>query len=297
MMTKATKQLPAPREKPQTSRLERVLGRFVKVAMNLFLSLFAITALFPLIWMFYNSFKTSPEFAQNIFALPKSLYLQNYQDIFKNSKVFVSLFNSLFNSVIATVGIVLLSFVIAYFLARYRFPGRNWLYAFFLFGLLVPIHGLLVPVFIQFKTLGMIDNRFTLLPPYIAFGLSTAIFLIESYIRALPTEVEEAAFMDGATTVDLLAKVIFPMCRPIIATTAILSFLSTWNEFPFALVLLNDDAYKTMPLWLNTFQGERTVNYPGLMAALMIASVPVIAVYLIFRERIIQGFVAGAVRG
>jgi raffinose/stachyose/melibiose transport system permease protein len=296
-MTKATKHPQASKEKQQTSWLERSAGRLIMVAMNLFLFTFAITALFPLIWMFYNSFKTSPEFAQNIFALPKSLYLQNYADIFKNSKVFVSLFNSLFNSVIATVGIILISFVVAYFLARYRFPGRNWLYAFFLFGLLVPIHGLLVPVFIQFKTLGMIDNRFTLLPPYIAFGLSGTIFLIESYIRALPTEVEEAAFMDGATTFDLLARVIFPMCRPIIATTAILSFLSTWNEFPFALVLLNDDVYKTIPLWLNTFQGERTVNYPGLMAALMIASVPVIAVYLIFREKIIQGFVAGAVRG
>jgi raffinose/stachyose/melibiose transport system permease protein len=94
-------------------------------------------------------------------------------------------------------------------------------------------------------------------------------------IRALPTEVEEAAFMDGATTFDLLAR----------------QFLSTWNEFPFALVLLNDDVYKTMPLWSNTFQGERTVNYPGLMAALMIASVPVIAVYLIFREKSFRGLV------
>jgi raffinose/stachyose/melibiose transport system permease protein len=284
-------------KKQKASGLERTLGNIAVVSMNIFLVAFAITALFPLVWMIYNSFKTSPEFAQNIFVLPKGLYLQNYADIFKSSKLFISLFNSLFNSVLATIGIVLLSFVIAYFLARYRFPGRNWLYAFFLFGLLVPIHGLLVPIFIQFKALGMLDTRLTLLPPYIAFGLSGTIFLIESYIRALPTEVEEAAFMDGATLVDLLTKVIFPMCRPIIATTAILSFLSTWNEFAFALVLLNDDVYKTMPIWLNTFRGERTVNYTGLMAALTVASLPVMIVYLIFREKIIQGFVAGAVRG
>ena len=276
---------------------ERTVGRAAVFAMNLFLGFFALTALFPLVWMLYNSFKTSPEFAKSIFALPEKLYLQNYADIFKSSRVFVALFNSLFNSVLATVGIIAISFVIAYFLARYRFPGRNLLYAFFLFGLLVPIHGLLVPIFIQFKTLGMLDTRWTLLPPYIAFGLSGSIFLIESYIRSLPTEVEEAAFLDGATTLDLLLKVIFPMCRPIVATTAILSFLSTWNEFAFALVLLNNDAYKTMPLWLNTFQGERTVNYTGLMAALTIASLPVIVVYLVFREKIIQGFIAGAVRG
>jgi raffinose/stachyose/melibiose transport system permease protein len=275
----------------------RNASQFFVVGMNIFLFIFALTAIFPLVWMLYNAFKTSPEFAQNIFALPKSLYWQNFADIFKSSRVFVSLFNSLFNSVLATVGIIFFSFVIAYFLARYRFPGRNFLYGFFLFGLLVPIHGLLVPIFIQFKELGMLDTRWTLLPPYVAFGLSGTIFLIESYIRSLPTEIEEAAFMDGATTIDLLAKVIFPMCRPIIATTAILSFLATWNEFAFALILLNDDIYKTMPLWLNSFKGERTVNYTGLMAALTVASVPVIAVYLIFREKVIQGFVAGAVRG
>jgi raffinose/stachyose/melibiose transport system permease protein len=192
------------------SSLERNTGRIAILGMNLFLGVFALTALFPLLWMFYNSFKTSPEFARNIFALPQQLYLQNYAEIFQSSRLYISLFNSLFNSVIATIGIVLISFVIAYFLARYRFPGRNLLYAFFLFGLLVPIHGLLVPIFIQFKALGMIDNRFTLLAPYIAFGLSGTIFLIESYIRSLPTEIEEAAFMDGATTFDLLAKVIFP---------------------------------------------------------------------------------------
>jgi raffinose/stachyose/melibiose transport system permease protein len=284
-------------ERQKTGGLGRTLSKGFVLGMNIFLFFFALTAIFPLVWMLYNAFKTSSEFSQNIFALPKTLHWQNFGEILATSRLYVAFFNSLLNSVLATVGIVLISFVIAYFLARYRFPGRNLLYAFFLFGLLVPIHGLLVPIFIQFKTIGLLDTRWTLLPPYIAFGLSGTIFLIESYIRSLPTEVEEAAFMDGATTIDLLAKVIFPMCRPIIATTAILSFLSTWNEFAFALVLLNDDTYKTMPLWLNSFRGERSVDYTGLMAALTLSSVPVIAVYLIFREKIIQGFVAGAVRG
>ncbi len=277
--------------------LERVFGRAAVVGMNVFLALFAVTALFPLVWMLYNAFKTGPEFARSIFALPEGLYLQNFATVFGSPRLFVSLFNSLFNSVLATAGVVGFGFVIAYVLARYRFPGRNLLYAFFLFGLLVPVYGLLVPIFIQFKALGLLDTRLTLLLPYIAFELSGSIFLMESYIRSVPTEIEEAAFMDGATTFDLLARVVFPISLPIVATTAILSFLSTWNEFAFALVLLNDDALKTMPLWLNTFRGERSVDYPGLMAALTVASLPVITVYLAFRERIIEGFIAGAVRG
>jgi len=280
-----------------TFTVERSVGRLMVVGMNMFLLLFAITAIFPLVWMIYNSLKTGDEFARSILALPQQASLQNYQDIFDSVQVYSAMFNSLFNSLIATTGIILLSFVIGYFLARYSFPGRNLLYAFFLFGLLVPIYGLMVPVFIQFKNIGMLNNRFTLLLPYIAFGLSQAIFLTEGYIRSIPSEIEEAAFVDGATLPQLLMQVVFPICRPIIATAALLAFLATWNEFAFALVLLRDDALKTIPLWLNTFQGERTVNYTGLMAALTVASIPVIVIYFIFREKIIQGFIAGALKG
>jgi raffinose/stachyose/melibiose transport system permease protein len=286
-----------PKATPLRLTLENNVGRLIVIGMNLFLLVFAITAIYPIIWMIYNSMKTSAEFAQNIFALPGSINLDNYNLIFSQPRIYTALFNSLFNAVLSTIGVIVLSFIIAYFLARYRFRGRNLLYAFFLFGLLVPIHGLLVPLFIQFKTIGMLNNRFTLLPPYIAFGLSTAIFLIESYIRAIPTEIEESAFIDGASLPALLIRVIFPICRPIIATVAILSFLGSWNEFAFALVLLRDDAYKPIPMWLNSFQGERTVNYTGLMAALTVASVPVIVIYLVFREKIMQGFISGALKG
>jgi raffinose/stachyose/melibiose transport system permease protein len=269
----------------------------IVIAMNLFLLFFAITAIFPPIWMLYNSMKTSAEFAQNILNLPGQIDFSNYVTIFTSSRVFMALGNSLFNAVISTAGIVLFSFIIGYFLARYQFRGRNLLFGFFLFGLLVPIHGLLVPVFIQFKSIGMLNNRFTLIPPYVAFGMSTAIFLIESYVRTIPTEIEESAFIDGAGTLSLLLRVIFPICRPIIATVAILAFLGAWNEFAFALVLLRDEGLRTVPLWLTTFSGERTTDYTGLMAALTVASIPVIVVYFIFRERIVQGFIAGAMKG
>ncbi len=282
---------------PLNKIIEKYIGKILVFGMNGFLFLFAITAIFPPIWMFYNSLKENQEFSHNIVALPTRVTLENYQTIFGSSLVFRALFNSLFNSVISTIAIIGLSFVIAYFLARYKFPGRNLLYAFFLFGLLVPLYGLLVPVFIQFNEMGMINNRFTLLLPYTAFGLSQAIFLIEGYIHSIPTELEEAAYIDGATFPQMLINIILPICTPVIATAAILSFLAIWNEFGFALVLLTGEEYKTIPLWLNTFQGERTVSYTTLMAALTIASIPVVSVYLLFREKIIQGFIDGALKG
>ncbi len=277
--------------------LEKFVGKILIAGINGFLFLFALTAIFPPIWMFYNSLKTNREFSHNIVSLPSRITLENYETIFGSSLVFRALFNSLFNSGIATAAIIAISFVIAYFLARYKFPGRNVLYAFFLFGLLVPIYGLLVPVFIQFRDMGMLNNRFTLLLPYIAFGLSQAIFLIEGYIHSIPPELEEAAYIDGASFTQMLIHIILPICTPVIATAAILSFLATWNEFGFALVLLTGEEFKTIPLWLNTFQGERTVNYTTLMAALTIASIPVVSVYLLFRDKIIQGFIDGALKG
>jgi len=284
--------------KVSTKELKRrgFYNLIASVGMNGFLILFAITAIYPLIWLAYNSVKPAPEFARDIFGLPAHVTFENYESILGQSTVYRALFNSLFASIIATTITVFMAFVIAYFLARYRFPGRNALYAFFLFGLLVPIHGLLVPVFVQFKDVGLLNNQFTLLPPYIAFGMSTSIFLIESYIRSIPPEMEEAAFIDGANLPTTLVLIIFPMCRPIIATVGILGFLANWNEFPFALILLRDEQLKTIPLWLNTFKGQYTVNYTGLMAAMIIVSLPVIIVYLIFRDRIIEGFIAGAIK-
>jgi len=263
---------------------------------NGFLILFALTTIYPFIWLIYNSMKTRAEFAQNIFSLPGDFRLDNYIAIFNKGTVFPALFSSFFNSVVSTALVILLAFVVAYFLARFRFRGRNFLYLFFLFGLLLPIPALLVPIFIQFKTINLIDTRFTLLLPYVGFGLSSAIFLIESYIRAIPLEIDEAAVIDGASLPMLMARVIFPICRPIIATVSILGFLGHWNEFAFALVLIRSEVYKTIPLWLRTFRGEYMTDFPGMMAGMVIASIPVVIVYLIFREKVVEGFVGGAVK-
>jgi raffinose/stachyose/melibiose transport system permease protein len=277
--------------------LRKAGGVSAKVAINLFLLVYAITAIYPLIWMIFSSLKTQPEFMLNIFALPSRVNLTNYIKIFQVGTVFRAFLNSIFASVVSIIFILVLAFVIAYILARYQFRGRNVIYIFFMFGLTIPIYALMVPLFLEFKYLGMLDNQFTIIPPMVAFELSGGIFLFESYIRSIPIEVEEAAFMDGASTNTILTQVLFPMCTPIIVTYVVLSFLGTWNSFAFPLVLLESQQYKTIPLWLNTFQGERTVDYTGKMTGLVIASIPVIVIYLLFRDKIMEGMIAGSVRG
>jgi ABC-type glycerol-3-phosphate transport system permease component len=176
------------------------------------------------------------------------------------------------------------------------FWGRNFLYAFFVTGLLVPVLGLLIPLYIQFHLLDMLDHRYTLLVPYITFNLPTAIYLYDSYMRSVPRSVEEAAFIDGASINQIMRHVMFPMCLPITSTIVVLNFLFNWNEFPFALVLVGQQ-YHTIPIWLTTFQGEYASNLTGRLTAMLIACVPIIVAYVFLRERMMSGITAGAVKG
>ncbi|EMS70821.1 carbohydrate ABC transporter permease [Ruminiclostridium cellobioparum] len=264
---------------------------------NLFMVIFSITCLFPLIWMFYSSLKTQKEFSLDIISLPGILHFDNYIEAIKVGKMHMFFGNSLFNSVFSVVLIIIIGFVIAYFLSRYNFKMRNLIYVLFLFGMLVPVHSLLIPLFIQFKVLWLLDKRFTLILPYVAFGLPMAIFLFESFIKSVPVEIEEAAYLDGSNTSTIIFKIVLPVCRPVLSTILILSFLNSWNEFPFALILLRKQSLKTIPIGLSNFNGAYSVNYPQLMAAMVIAVLPVIIIYLLASKRIIEGMTAGSVKG
>jgi raffinose/stachyose/melibiose transport system permease protein len=274
-----------------------ILKIILQSILNILMIAFSITCIFPLVWMLYSSLKTKQEFALDIISLPKVLHFDNYISAIKIGKMHLFFGNSLFNSVISVIFIILIGFVVAYFLSRYKFRGRNIIYVIFLFGMLVPIHSLLIPIFIQFKVVGLLDQRYTLILPYVAFGLPMAIFLFESFIKSTPVEIEEAAYLDGGSTSTIIFRIIFPICRPVLSTTLILSFLSSWNEFPFALILLRRQSLKTIPIGLSNFNGQFTVNYPQLMAAMVIAVLPVIILYLLFSKRIIEGMTAGSVKG
>lgn len=275
----------------------KILRLVTQAILNLFMILFSITCIFPLIWMLYSSLKTQQEFSMDIISLPKVLHFDNFIAAIKIGKMHMFFGNSLFNSAVSVVLIIIIGFVVAYFLSRYNFKLRNLIYIVFLFGMLVPVHSLLIPLFIQFKVLWLLDKRFTLILPYVAFGLPMAIFLFESFIKSTPVEIEEAAYLDGSSTSTIIFKIVFPVCRPVISTILILSFLNAWNEFPFALILLTKQSLKTLPIGLSNFNGAYTVNYPQLMAAMVIAILPVIVIYLLSSKRIIEGMTAGSVKG
>lgn len=272
----------------------RICGRTI---INIALWLLSITCIFPIVWMIYSSLKTQKEFAIDIISLPQKPAFSNYVQAITEGNLGTYFMNSVYYTVISVLIAVILSFVIGYILSRFKFRGRTFIYYFFLVGMLIPIYALLIPIFLEFKAFGLLNKRITLILPYIAFALPVGVFLVESYVKAIPWEMEEAACIDGCRFGQTMSRIILPMCQPVLSTTAILSFLNTWNEFPLALVLIRSNRLKTMPLGVTNFVGTYTVNYPLMFAALSISALPVIIVYLLFYSKVMNGMVSGAVKG
>ena len=268
-----------------------------KPVLYIILGLLSVLTLFCLIWMFYTSFKSDQEISLNIFSLPSKLHIENYVNAWQTAKIGVYLFNSVFVAVAAIILTVLFSAAAAFVLSKFTFRLQKLIYTMFIIGMLIPLQSVLVPLFIQMRNLNLLNTRWSLIFSYTAFGLPITVFILESFMRAFPDAIMEAAVMDGCSIPRLFFRIILPMTRPAIATVTILNFLNNWKEFSFALIFINDDIKKTLPLGLYNFLGAYSSNYGELMAALTISSIPIIVLYLILQEQVIYGMTSGAVKG
>jgi len=283
--------------KAPISPARKTIGRIGKFIVNVILWGFCVTYIYPFVWLIINSFKDRPQFAYNTFLPPNPFTTYAYQKIFSSMEVYQALFNSIFNTVVSLVFIVALSFMLGYFLSRYWFPGRKAVYGFFMIGMVIPASTVIIPTYILFNKIGLLNTHFTLLFPYIAGALPLSIFLYDSYIKTVPRTIEEAAFVDGANVVQIMLRVVFPICLPISGTVLILNFMGIWNEFQLALILTNAPPFRTIPVWLTTFQSLYSSDMPVRITAMLIGSLPIIIVYLILREKMMEGLAAGAVKG
>ena len=283
-------------KKAKTNRPGKLIGGFF---MNLILWIFSLSCIFPLVWMLYSSFKEKRAFNADIIGLPKNPTLINYIRILTNKDYHLgeSMWNSVRTTVLSIVLIVLFSYIVGYILARVRFKLNRVLYAMFLMGMLIPVHSLLVPIYVVFRNCGLSNRWFTLLLPYVSFGLPMGIFLVEGYVKGIPVSLEEAAAIDGSTFSKTLFQVILPICKPILVTVAIIQVFSCWNEFSFALVLIKSVGLQTVPLALTQFKGQFASDYPKQMAAMLITMAPIVVLYFAFSKQIIKGMVSGAVKG
>lgn len=269
------------------------------ILINLVLWLFSLSCIFPLIWMLYSSLKEKRVFNADIIGLPQNPTLVNYIRILNNQDYHLaeSMGNSLRTTLLSILLIVAFSFIVGYILSRVRFKLNRPLYVIFLMGMLIPVHSLLVPIYVVFRSLDLNDKWYTLLFPYVSFGLPMGVFLVEGFVKSIPISLEEAAAIDGSTFSNTLWRIILPICKPILVTVAIIQVFSCWNEFSFALVLMKSVQLQTIPLALTQFKGQFASDYPKQMASMLLTMAPIVVLYFVFSREIIKGMVAGAVKG
>ncbi len=261
-----------------------------------FMVLFTVLTVAPLLWLLYSSMKPHPEIVRNIFSLPRSFFVQNYTVAWERGRLGLLMANSVFYSLTATVITVVLALSSGYGIAKFGYRISGVVYTFFIMGLLITAHSVLVPLFVMQTRIGIADTRLGVLIPYVGFGLPFLIYLSTSYIRGIPGALEESARIDGATYLQIFWHVIRPIAAPVVATMTIFAFLSNWNEFVFVFVLTSRQALRSLPVGVNAFAGGMSRDYGLLFAALVIATIPMIVFYLLFQDQLKKGFAAGAVK-
>ncbi|RDW20632.1 carbohydrate ABC transporter permease [Oceanobacillus chungangensis] len=268
-----------------------------KTSLYIFAAMLLVFSGYPFLYMVSTSFKTMGEFFDNPFSIISgSLTLDQFASVFE-----MGLHTYFINSIIITVAsvaiVVFVSALASYPLSRMKFRLNRPLFVLFLVGMMIPVHASLIPIFMMSNELGFYDTLFALLGPYVAFALPISIFIMTQFMSDIPVELEEAAKMDGAGHWKIFSKVILPNIKPAISTVVIYNFVHIWNEFVFALVLIQDKGNMTLPIGLQKFYGEFSVNVPGIMAALTLSSVPVILIFILAQEKVVKGLTSGSVKG
>jgi raffinose/stachyose/melibiose transport system permease protein len=269
--------------------------------LNIFLTylLFAVLMLvviYPLVWVATNSFKTDTQLFDKSWSLPKQWNWQNYVTAWK-----YGIAKYILNSVIVTVSTVFLNLVVsvmaAYALSRFKFRGSMFMLFFILGGLMLAPEVSLIPLFRILSWMGLYNTYWAMILPNLAFGIPFTTFLIRSYMLGLAKDFEEAATLDGASTFQIFVHVVVPLCRPILASAALLDAMRVWNEFMFGLTFITSDKLKTVPVGLMAFSGALREQYTVIMAGLIISAVPMIILYMLTQKQFIRGLAAGGLRG
>ena len=275
------------------------------VVIYLILSCWAMTTIYPIIWVVQNSFKAKNKILENSFSLPvgELFTSANYRTAFERLDIFSAYRNSFLISGIVAVVVILLAGFASFALVRYNFKGRQILQSLVIAGMMFPVFSTIIPVFRMMNSWHIVntDNLWLSLLsvalPQIAGNLSFAIVVLTGYIQSLPIELEEAAYMEGCNAYQIFFKVVVPLTKPSFATVGIFSFLWSYNDLFTQMFLLRLPEHRAITRLLNELTSQEGTNYGLMAAAVALVIIPVIIVYICLQKQIIKGMTAGAVKG
>jgi len=265
---------------------------------------YAAWLVLPMLWVAYSSLKPDDQIFLHPFALPSAAHLAlgNYARAWTGAHFGAYFLNSLGVTGLSVVLIVGLGAMAAYALARFHHPASPLVFGLILAGLAIPAQLAVVPLFFEFRALGLLNSRLGLVVAYTANGLPFAIFILAGFFRSLPRALHEAAIVDGCTEFQAFWKVLLPLARPALVTVAIFQFIGVWKEYFYAFMLVSGDtagSARTIPLGLANLSiaAEYRAEYGMLFAGIMLVTVPILIVYLLLQRHIVRGITAGALKG
>jgi len=273
--------------------LTKIILNVVKWFLIIF---FALYTLFPLLWLVITSLKTNAEYFDNPFSLPAVLQFQNYVNAFNQANLGQMIVNSVTVAIAATFINVMAAAMASYAISRFKFKGREILFALFSAGIMVPLNALMVPYFTIFSKIGLLDSLNSLRILYAAIGIPVSTFIIRGFMDSFPLEIEEAAYIDGCGFFGRFFKIVLPLVKTGLMTAATFQFLTCWNEFVYANLLTSSPSTKTIQIGIRYFTNQFTTDYVSMYAAIVIAIIPSIVGYILFQERVISGLTSGAVK-
>lgn len=271
---------------------KKILNAFIWII----LIVVAIFTLLPFVWMLITSVKSSG----NIYQMPPEFFVknprfENYSDVVKMVPIFRYFINSALISLLVTVGTLITTIFASYAFARYEFKGKEIIFTIIVATMMVPGEVLIAPNFVTISKLGLLNTMTALYLPWIASAFS--IFLLRQYFLQVPEELYKASKIDGASEMDYLFRILVPYSKPALITIGLLRIINSWNEFLWPLLMVNETTKRTLPVGLTTFVTEAGTKYNLLMAYASIVVIPIILIYILCHNYIIQGFSRGGLKG
>ncbi|MCU0502902.1 MAG: carbohydrate ABC transporter permease [Anaerolineae bacterium] len=280
-----------------TANTRTIGSHFTRAGKYAVLSFQAALTIFPIIWVLSNSFRTTDQILTSIRLVPEQFALDNYLNVWRMTSIPRALVNSLTIDIVSILLLLAVVLPLSFVIARFRFRAATVIYLFFSLAVLVPMVTVLPMTFKLFSELGLLGHKYAIAFIYVAEQLPLSVFLMVMFMRTIPSELDEAAIMDGCSILDLFRHVIIPLSRNGIVTIVILSFVAIWNDYLTALVVLSRQADKTLSVVLGYARNEYAVDYGMMSAAIIFAIAPMILIYILVKNRLIKGMAMGAVKG
>jgi len=268
-----------------------------RVVQYIVLSFITVLVLLPVVMMIFGALKTRGEFMTRPYDLPIPPRWENYTNILNQPTFWTMLGNSLLVMVVVTIGVIIVCSLAAFVFARMKFRGQGLAFNFLTLGLMFPVNIAILPVFLVLRDAKLTDNLWGLVLVQMAFQISGNVMILRGFFAAIPSELQDAAYIDGCNAFDFFRRILLPLARPALSAVAALTMVYSWNDLLAPLVVLNSETLWTLPLGTMQFQGQYGQDWALVAAFVTLSAVPAVIFYLFAERQIVSGLTAGALKG